>query len=64
MKFNLSITMDTEAFGDDQWDREVEVGRILRDVSDMLNGGSVAAKKASLRDRHNNTVGTYEFKEG
>lgn len=61
--FTLSIAMGTEAFGDDGWEREMEVARILRTVSDALYGAVIVGQSAALRDRHGRTVGTYEFKE-
>lgn len=61
--FELSIEMGTEAFGDDSFDREMEVARILRAVSDSLYGNSVAASSARLRDRNSAIVGRYDFKE-
>jgi hypothetical protein len=61
--FELSIRMDSEAFGDDQFDREMEVARILREVSISLSGNAVVANAAKLRDRNKVFVGRYEFKE-
>lgn len=61
--FELSIDMGTEAFGDDSFDREMEVARILREVSIALSGNYVAASSAALRDRNGATVGRYDFKE-
>lgn len=63
MKFTLSVDTDTEAFGDDTWDREMEVARILRQVSMSLYGGAIVGQAAELRDRHGRTVGKYEFSE-
>jgi hypothetical protein len=54
--------MGTEAFGDDQWDRELELGRILREMS-MLACGGILPQVGEVRDRHYNTVGRFEFKE-
>lgn len=61
--FELAIDLDSEAFGDDAWDREMEVARILRAVSDALYGNTVAASFAALKDRNGLIVGTYKFKE-
>jgi hypothetical protein len=61
--FELVIETHTEAFGDDAWDREVEVARILRAVSEALYGNLVESKSARLRDRNKVIVGHYEFKE-
>lgn len=60
--FDLTISLDSEAFGDDQWDREMEVSRILRHLS-MTLGTSVEAMSAELRDRNGKTVGKYTFKQ-
>lgn len=61
--FELTIEMDSEAFGDDQFDREMEVARILREVSTSLSGNYVDASSARLRDRNKVIVGRYDFKE-
>lgn len=63
MKFTLSIDTDTEAFGEDAWDREMEVARVLRQVSMSLYGGAIVGQEAELLDRHGRTVGKYEFSE-
>jgi hypothetical protein len=60
--FVLTVDMNTEAFGDDQWDRELELGRILREMS-MLACGGILPQVGEVRDRHYNTVGRFEFKE-
>jgi hypothetical protein len=62
--FELVIDLSSEAFGDDTWDREMEVARILRAVSEALYGNTVAASFAALKDRNGVVVGTYQFKEG
>lgn len=62
--FTLTLDLDTEAFGDDAWDREMEVARILREVSTALYGAAVQSTSAALRDRNGKTVGKYEFKQG
>lgn len=61
MKFILSIETDTEAFGEDNFDREMEVARILRRASEALYGGEIVTESAELRDRHGRTVGKYQF---
>lgn len=60
--FTLTLSLDSEAFGEDQWDREMEVARILRGVADSMYGNAIAASFAALKDRHGSIVGTYEFK--
>lgn len=62
-RFTLSISLDNEAFGDDQWDREMEVSRILRNVSEALASSVVTIPRAELRDRNGATVGGFEFLE-
>ena len=62
-KFTLTLDLNTEAFGGDAWDREMEVARILRQVSMSLYGGAIVGQEAELRDRHGRTVGKYEFSE-
>ncbi len=61
--FTLTIGLDSEAFGEDAWDREMEVARILRGVSESLYGNAIAASFAALKDRNGVVVGTYAFKE-
>lgn len=58
--FTLTIEMDNEAFGDDQWDREAEVGRILRELSMDLYGSGLP-KRGGILDRNGNRVGRFEF---
>jgi hypothetical protein len=62
-KFELTMSLDTEAFGEDSWEREAEVGRILRLVAEAMYGGFVP-QKAVLRDRNDRTVGAFRFQEG
>lgn len=61
--FTLTIDTSSEAFGDDSWDTELEVGRILREMS-MLACGGILPPVGEIRDRNYRTVGRYEFKEG
>jgi hypothetical protein len=62
-EFRLHLMLDSEAFGDDTYDTEMEVARILRDVSDSLYSNAVEARSASLRDRNGRHVGRYDFLE-
>lgn len=62
-QFILTLSLDTEAFQPDQWNRELEVARILRNVSEALGSSVVSIPLAELRDRNGATVGRYEFRE-
>lgn len=60
--FTLTLSLDSEAFGDDQLEREMEVARILRRLSVVLDTSAVATT-ADVRDRNGKTVGKFEFKQ-
>lgn len=62
-EFRLHLILDSEAFGDDAFDRDLEVARILRDVSDSLTGDSGVTGSRLLRDRNGRQVGRYDFLE-
>ena len=62
-EFRLSLILTSEAFGDDSFEREMEVARILRAVSDSLMGNAVVSNSAMLRDRNGKRVGRYDFLE-
>jgi hypothetical protein len=62
-EFRLQLILSTEAFGDDSFDREMEVARILRAVSDSLYSNALVSESASLKDRNGQQVGRYDFLE-
>jgi hypothetical protein len=62
-EFRLQLILNTDAFGDDSFDREMEVARILRAVSDSLYSNALVSESASLKDRNGQQVGRYDFLE-
>ena len=54
--FKLVIHTDNAAFGDSVMEHGAELARILRDIANRLEGGSIAG---SARDMNGNNVGGY-----
>lgn len=63
-KFVVEIDLSNAAFGEDAepWEAGVEVARILREVADLMYGGT-HPRKHNLFDVNGGNVGTAEFKD-
>jgi len=62
MRFQLLISCNNAAFGEDPAERDAEVRRILRRAHDDLRGSGVrVGEEHSLRDANGNTVGSWAF---
>jgi hypothetical protein len=58
MELKVKIASDNAAFGEDEYDRACELGRILRRLAEALRNGRTAGK---LRDINGNVVGSFEI---
>lgn len=58
MAFTLRIETDNAAFGDDEYERGLELASILRDVADHLTSG---LSEGITKDVIGNTVGKWEL---
>lgn len=65
-KFVVEIDLSNSAFGEGEnpepWEAGMEVARILREVADLMYGGT-HPRKHNLFDANGGNVGTAEFKD-
>jgi hypothetical protein len=60
MKLTLTMEMDNAAFGDHDYERGDEVGRLLGKVGEKISDGYT---EGGLMDYNGNTVGHWEVTE-
>ena len=59
--FTLRIRTESDAFGADEESRDLEIARILRELSVHLNNCAGGVEAGTLRDVNGNTVGRWSI---
>jgi hypothetical protein len=58
MKFRLSVEMDNDAFGQNDWTNGQELARLLREVADRV---AAEVRSGTARDSNGNSVGAWSI---
>ena len=64
MAFTLNIKTSNDAFGEDDYARASELGRILRELADGFSEDGMSIESGRLLDYNGNVVGEYSHTVG
>jgi hypothetical protein len=60
--FTVKMDCDNAAFGEDDWERTLEIARILRKIADKVEAGQGMAVWETILDANGNDVGRFACK--
>lgn len=61
MAFTLTIETGNAAFGEDEYERDVEIARILRTLAERFDDGVADLTQGAVRDVNGNRVGEWNY---